>query len=114
MLFIFSDRRLSKEPEAQHVIFSLTAIDLKRIGIRCVIVAISFLCGSYFLWQDEVMDVFVGVSDTVTRQYKEVHCSADYMKERAMFGGKSSAFFLLREISFSERRLRNNFLVPGN
>ncbi|KAI0212093.1 2-oxoglutarate and iron-dependent oxygenase domain-containing protein 3 [Lamellibrachia satsuma] len=78
--------RLSKEPEAQHIILSLTAIDLKRIGIRCVIVAVSFLCGSYFLWQDEVMDVFVGVSDTVTRQYKEVHCSADYTKERAMFG----------------------------
>ena len=67
---------------------------MKRIVIRSVIVAASFLVGAYFLWEEELMDVFVGVSDTVDRKYMEVECSSDYTKERAAFGGKSTAYLL--------------------
>lgn len=85
-MFIFFDRSIPDKSASQNTGISLSPDVLKRIIIRCLIVVVSFLIGAYFLWNEEVMDVFVGVSDTVDRQYMGVECSSDYVKETATFG----------------------------
>ena len=106
-LFIFSDRSSTStdKPETPTVVLSMTTVQLKRVVIRCLIVAVSFLCGSYFLWRDETVDTFVGVSDIVDRQYMEVPCSEDYAKERELFSGET--FCCLLWIFRWRRRQRN-------
>ena len=96
MLFISFDRSISdKKPASRKCGISLSPDTVKRIVIRSLIVAASFLVGAYFLGaEEELMDVFVGVSNTVDRKYMEVECSSDYTKERAAFGGKSTACLL--------------------